>query len=329
MSCGCAVSLKSRESAFHRIKKICSDATRGSSHPDRLEIIAGLLLCKRWHQNQAQEKVAAWQRALRQQGHRRHLFSQPSSAARTRTIRTSSQSDPMLNIRCFSDKELVREVSHRLLTNPSHRFITHIIGIADCPREDDSDNSDNSDNGDDTDSDSDSNGSDSSGDDDSDEGGSEEEDYLSDLEGIMSQAEDESDFEDQSGSPRPAGESLGLSLGTQDCPPDLLVLVQQKQTWFEVDRHLWLQPQVGEVLRVAGNRAHLSLPDTAMCSVAFVLKHTMPKMALLHGNVAGVRIDLILAASDSGSALQVEIELYAVSTVGLILGHDGMEWNKQ
>lgn len=118
-TCGCAVAESSRLQAFAILERAKDALDSGNGvRTGTLLDIAGLLLCKRFHQYQAEENVQRWKSilrgysALRRQATPAIASSSVTPARQVSIPQPTPQPGPMLE--SCSDEQLMREVRRRL-----------------------------------------------------------------------------------------------------------------------------------------------------------------------------------------------------------------------
>ena len=133
-TCGCAVAEASRQTAVRILQHVARDIEEGTRvQRSDLKEVASLLLCKRWHQLQAEENVVAWLRQLRDWS---PSISSTSSiriseqTPRTTSTSTSSNSRTDINLKHVSNKDLLREIRRRVNSGRHPRFQDAIIELA-------------------------------------------------------------------------------------------------------------------------------------------------------------------------------------------------------
>lgn len=144
-TCGCAVAQASRQSALMLMNDIVLASTTGlTPRLDDLCAVAGLLLCKNWHQYQAQDKAADWSMKLqfwkpRSTRGSTPLFGQTSGSTYNKW--TSRADEPLCqdrrhSLRNHSSKAILEEVKRRISSSRYPKFTDTIIDLVNAMMDD-------------------------------------------------------------------------------------------------------------------------------------------------------------------------------------------------
>lgn len=134
-TCGCAVAESSRSSAVAMLQDMSEGLYFSAEVSNEALLgIASLLLCKRWHQFQAAEKVQGWRRNLREitaVRPRAPVLAASSAVTPVRTITApQAASTPRPSLQSFSDQQLVDEIKRRLQHTHSADFLCEVVQAA-------------------------------------------------------------------------------------------------------------------------------------------------------------------------------------------------------
>lgn len=135
-TCGCAVAESSRLTALAKLESVNDNLNSGARvSSEALRGIASLLLCKRWHQSQADENVQHWRRNLREISAtpaRIPLPTPPSTNVTPAQLVPAPRNvpAPRPSPESFSDQQLVQEIKRRLQQRRSDELLGGILEIA-------------------------------------------------------------------------------------------------------------------------------------------------------------------------------------------------------
>lgn len=132
-TCGCSVSLSSRKAANRVLEDVSYDITAGHQvQVDELQLIAGLLLCKRNHQSQGQELARRWQHTLQERTSQSPPRQLNEIVGTSRNISTMPPSLIGADLRQPSNAALIAELKRRLSIDTN--LIANLLGeIAPLP----------------------------------------------------------------------------------------------------------------------------------------------------------------------------------------------------
>ncbi|KAJ9651712.1 hypothetical protein H2198_009024 [Neophaeococcomyces mojaviensis] len=127
--CGCAVALASRQAANALLLEIKDDLDQQLDVTDSLSQLASLLLCKRWHQYQADENVNKWKKSLR--SYASSSRENGGSSTPSRSSWPPSQLQKKEVLRSTSSRRLLKELRRRIEDLGDSDLFTEVIKLAD------------------------------------------------------------------------------------------------------------------------------------------------------------------------------------------------------
>lgn len=129
-TCGIAVAFHSRSQAVSVLKSIDRDLQEGVGvKMNMLHHLAGLLLCKRWHQGQAEENAQLWKERLRARAQTPSFASTSASSSQSASTRARTPA-PKPALESFTDRQLIQEIKRRI-QDPQHtELVDEICDLA-------------------------------------------------------------------------------------------------------------------------------------------------------------------------------------------------------